>query len=100
MKYYLNDDKICFTLKNVSVDAKLFQGVVALVTGGASGLGRGAVDRLVQSGAKVLLCDLPNSNGSEVSKTIGEDKVIFAPVNVGDLNRYTTFFVIDFIEGH
>ncbi|KAF7272536.1 hydroxysteroid 17-beta dehydrogenase 10 isoform X2 [Rhynchophorus ferrugineus] len=60
----------------------MIKGAVALVTGGASGLGRGAVDKLVQSGVKVLLCDLPNSKGNEVAKTIGEDKVVFAPVNV------------------
>lgn len=55
---------------------------MSLVTGGASGLGRAAVDRLVQQGVKVVLCDLPTSKGSEVSKIFGEDKVVFAPVNV------------------
>ncbi|KAJ8944133.1 hypothetical protein NQ318_013317, partial [Aromia moschata] len=58
------------------------KGTVNLVTGGASGLGKAAVERFVQQGAKVVLCDLPTSKGSEVAKTLGEDKVVFAPVNV------------------
>jgi 3-hydroxyacyl-CoA dehydrogenase/3-hydroxy-2-methylbutyryl-CoA dehydrogenase len=53
-----------------------------LVTGGASGLGKATVERLVQQGSRVVLCDLQSSKGHEVAKTIGEDKVIFAPVNV------------------
>ncbi|KAH0815525.1 hypothetical protein GEV33_007265 [Tenebrio molitor] len=55
---------------------------VTLVTGGASGLGKATVERLVQQGSRVVLCDLQSSKGHEVAKTIGEDKVIFAPVNV------------------
>ncbi|KAJ8936269.1 hypothetical protein NQ314_012431, partial [Rhamnusium bicolor] len=57
-------------------------GTVSLVTGGASGLGKATVERLVQQGAKVVLCDLPASKGNEVAESLGEDKVIFAPVNV------------------
>lgn len=60
----------------------MIKGFVGLVTGGGSGLGKATVERLVQQGARVVLCDLPNSKGNEVAKTIGEDKVIFAPVNV------------------
>ncbi|CAG9816262.1 unnamed protein product, partial [Phaedon cochleariae] len=59
-----------------------FQGAVSLVTGGASGLGKATVERLVQQGSKVVLCDLPASKGNEIAKSIGEDQVIFAPVNV------------------
>ncbi|KAJ8912498.1 hypothetical protein NQ315_004005, partial [Exocentrus adspersus] len=57
------------------------KGAVTLVTGGASGLGKATVERLVQQCGKVVLCDLPNSKGNEIAKTLGEDKVIFAPVN-------------------
>ena len=45
-------------------------------------MGKATVERLVQQGARVILCDLPNSKGNEVSKAIGEDKVVFAPTNV------------------
>ena len=40
------------------------QNCVALVTGAASGLGRATVQRLANKGAKVVLCDLSDSQGS------------------------------------
>nr|CAI5856768.1 unnamed protein product [Callosobruchus analis] len=64
------------------LDVFSLQGGVSLVTGGASGLGKATVERLVQQGCKVVLCDLPTSKGSEVAKNLGEDSVIFAPANV------------------
>lgn len=61
---------------------------MSLVTGGASGLGKATVERLASQGAKVVLCDLPKSKGPEVAKAIGEDKVVFAPVNVNPINIF------------
>ncbi len=55
--------------------------VVALVTGGASGLGRGTAARLARQGAAVVIADLPGSNGDEVAKEIG-GKTTFVPTNV------------------
>lgn len=49
------------------------QGLVALVTGGASGLGRATAERIVRHGGKVLICDLPTSSGQVVAKTLGEN---------------------------
>ncbi|XP_017781231.1 PREDICTED: 3-hydroxyacyl-CoA dehydrogenase type-2 [Nicrophorus vespilloides] len=60
----------------------MLKGAVSLVTGGASGLGKATVERLVQQGSRVVLCDLPTSKGNEVSKALGEDKVVFAPIDV------------------
>jgi NAD(P)-dependent dehydrogenase (short-subunit alcohol dehydrogenase family) len=56
-------------------------GSVAVVTGGASGLGLASAQRLVKEGAKVVLLDLPNSNGAEAAAGIGED-ARFAPTDV------------------
>jgi len=50
--------------------------LVALVTGGASGLGRATVERLAKSGAGVVAFDLPKSGGEELAKQLG-DNVIF-----------------------
>ncbi|MEJ2868336.1 3-hydroxyacyl-CoA dehydrogenase [Actinomycetospora sp. OC33-EN08] len=58
-------------------------GVVALVTGGASGLGRATVEKLHAQGASVVIVDLPSSPGAEVADGLGE-KVVFAPADVTD----------------
>ncbi|XP_074644151.1 3-hydroxyacyl-CoA dehydrogenase type-2-like [Tubulanus polymorphus] len=58
------------------------QGLVGLVTGGGSGLGRASAERLAREGCKVVVCDLPASKGNEVAKSIGDDKCIFVPTDV------------------
>jgi len=57
------------------------EGKVALVTGGASGLGRATVEALHGAGASVVVCDLPTSNGAEVADGLG-DRAAFAPTDV------------------
>ncbi|XP_050414664.1 3-hydroxyacyl-CoA dehydrogenase type-2 isoform X1 [Patella vulgata] len=57
------------------------KGLVGLVTGGASGLGRATAERLVRQGGKVVLCDLPTSSGEAVAKELGPD-CVFAPTDV------------------
>ena len=49
------------------------EGISAVVTGGASGLGRATVERLLASGAaNVVIADLPSSNGETVAKELGD----------------------------
>ncbi len=57
------------------------EGKVALVTGGASGLGLATVQELVRAGASVVIVDLPSSNGETVAKELG-DATIFAAADV------------------
>ncbi|XP_018332627.1 3-hydroxyacyl-CoA dehydrogenase type-2 isoform X2 [Agrilus planipennis] len=59
----------------------MLKGTVSLVTGGASGLGKATVERLIQQGGRVVICDLPASKGNEVAKELG-DNCVFAPVDV------------------
>lgn len=54
---------------------------MALVTGGAAGLGRATATRLVNKGARVVFCDLPTSNGSEIAKELGEN-ALYIPANI------------------
>src|SRR5664280_162960 len=56
---------------------------VALVTGGASGLGGATVRRLVADGAKAVILDLPSSPGEAVAAELG-DGVRFCPADVRD----------------
>jgi len=56
---------------------------VALVTGGASGLGLATVKALHEQGASVVILDLPSSNGEVVAKELG-DRVRFAAGDVTD----------------
>ena len=63
------------------------EGTVALVTGGASGLGRATAELLASKGAKVVVVDLPRSAGEEVASQLGGR---FAPADVTseeDVNR-------------
>ena len=56
-------------------------GSVALVTGGASGLGLATTRQLLGLGASVVIVDLPSSKGAEVAAELGE-RVAFAPADV------------------
>jgi NAD(P)-dependent dehydrogenase (short-subunit alcohol dehydrogenase family) len=56
---------------------------VALVTGGASGLGLATVQQLHADGAQVVIVDLPSSNGKAVADELGP-KAAFVPTDVTD----------------
>ncbi len=58
-------------------------GSVALVTGGASGLGRASAQELLGAGARVVLVDLPGSDGEAVAEELG-DGARFVPADVTD----------------
>ncbi|XP_038061271.1 3-hydroxyacyl-CoA dehydrogenase type-2-like [Patiria miniata] len=49
------------------------KGLVGLVTGAGSGLGKATAQRLVKQGARVVVYDLPNSAGDDVAKELGDD---------------------------
>lgn len=58
---------------------------MALVTGGASGLGRAAVQRLSKSVSHVYFCDLPTSEGRNVSEKIASN-VTYIPANINKVD--------------
>ncbi|WP_340697765.1 SDR family NAD(P)-dependent oxidoreductase [Cellulosimicrobium funkei] len=57
------------------------EGTVALVTGGASGLGRATAEGLVAAGARVVLADLASSDGAAVAEGLG-GAARFVPTDV------------------
>ncbi len=59
----------------------LARDTVAVVTGGASGLGEGVVRMLAEAGGRAAILDLPSSNGAAIAQELG-DSVAFLPVDV------------------
>ena len=55
--------------------------VKAIVTGGASGLGRATAARVIAGGGRVAILDLERSPGAEVARDLG-DRAAFVPADV------------------
>ena len=55
---------------------------VAAITGGASGLGRAAVEHFVANGAKVAILDINDDKAAEVIDLLGADNVTYIKTNV------------------
>lgn len=62
---------------------QITESTVALVTGGASGLGGATTRRLVADGARVVVADLPTSPGADLAAELG-DAVRFVAADVRD----------------
>ena len=61
-------------------------GKVAIVTGGASGLGEGLVRRFAAEGAKVLIGDIDRDAGAALAADIGAD-ALFVEADVSDIDQ-------------
>jgi 2-deoxy-D-gluconate 3-dehydrogenase len=87
--------------------AKLFDlsNNVAIVTGGAMGIGKGIVMRLVEAGASIVISDInieaANKTVEEVTKLGGKAKAIFADARVvGDAQKVVDFAIREFGDLH
>lgn len=74
-----------------------FSGKVALVTGGAMGLGKAITDRLLQQGCRVAFIDLNERVGLGTERTFketyGEDRVTFMKCDVTNDEAFEDCFV-------
>src|SRR5262249_28765976 len=76
--------------------ARELAGQVALVTGGASGIGRAVAFRLAEAGAHVVIADRNLSGGSEVASALaerhGEGRAVAVGMDVSDESAVQSAF--------
>jgi NAD(P)-dependent dehydrogenase (short-subunit alcohol dehydrogenase family) len=79
---------------STAVDLSPLRDRVALVTGGASGLGRATALALAAAGAEVVIADLADSSGADVAAQVGGH---FVATDVSDLeaNRAMVAFALE-----
>jgi 3-oxoacyl-[acyl-carrier protein] reductase len=63
---------------------------VALITGGAAGIGRATAERFAEEGAQIVICDLNEELGQEVARNLGQQASFFN-VNVADRQAVQTW---------
>lgn len=78
-------------MASLTVHKMALRNVIALVTGGASGLGRATVERIVEQGGKAVIVDLPSAKGDEVAAAL-DGAAVFSPADVRRSSKNTTEF--------
>jgi NAD(P)-dependent dehydrogenase (short-subunit alcohol dehydrogenase family) len=63
-------------------ECRRFEGRVAVVTGGASGIGAACVRRFADEGAAVVVADVDEERGRAVAESVGSDRAAFARCDV------------------
>jgi NADP-dependent 3-hydroxy acid dehydrogenase YdfG len=71
---------------------KKFNDRVAVVTGAASGIGRGMVENFVKLGMKAVLADIESDKLNETVKSLKDSgaQVIGIPIDVSDFKQIET----------
>ena len=74
-----------------------FQNRIALVTGGANGIGLALVKALIKEGTKVVIADV-NPAGAAVAQEFGADKVLFVKTDVTNSDEFESIFLTFFVR--
>ena len=68
-----------------------FSNKVAIITGGASGIGKKTAEMFIEQGGRVVIGDIDQETGQEVSRQIskefGQDKIRYMRLDVADPNQ-------------
>jgi NAD(P)-dependent dehydrogenase (short-subunit alcohol dehydrogenase family) len=73
------------------------EGKVAVVTGGANGIGRAAVELFVEEGARVVIADVDDDSGQALASALG-DAAAFKRTDVADADQVQN--LVDYTVGH
>lgn len=57
-------------------------GKIAIVTGGAAGIGRASVELFLEEGASVVFTDVDRARGEQLESELGTDRAMFLPHDV------------------
>ncbi len=69
----------------------LNKGKVAIVTGGANGIGRGIAEVMLREGAKVVIADVNQDLGEKVAKELGSE-CVFVPCDIAKQDQVKRMF--------
>ena len=79
------------------MESQVLDSKVAIVTGGAGGIGRATAELLAAEGAKVVIADVDVTAGTEAAEAIGA-AAAFQPTDVSDIGQVRA--LIDFTVEH
>ena len=68
------------------MDAERFKGKTVIVTGAASGIGRGVAERFSQEGANVVLCDIDAQKLGDVAGALPQERTLAQRCDVADFD--------------